>query len=226
MTEDRKKKAGGNVTKQLADASARLEPFFNQINGLTRLQRFLVVAVTMVVLCGGFFYLLYLPKMQALAQIREDTRLVEDRIVRARANLRQLKPLQEERAEKEMAFKEAMRALPERREIPMFLSSISASGRDAGLDFLLFKPESEVLREFYAEIPVSVEMVGGFHETVTFLDHLARMPRVVNVRGVEMQSQADREKGQTIRTRCQIVTYRFVEVASASGESAQRGHAQ
>ncbi|TYT76103.1 type 4a pilus biogenesis protein PilO [Desulfobotulus mexicanus] len=223
MTDDQKKKIGGGLKEQVQALSAQLEPLMAKINALTRPQRILVVAITITLLCGSFVYFVYLPKMQELTKIAEDTRRVEGRIQKARSDLRQLKPLQEQKAEKELVFKEAMRALPERREIPLFLATISAYGRDAGLEFLLFKPESEVRRDFYAEIPVSVEMVGGFHETVTFLDILARMHRVVNVRGVDLQSQADRDRGQIIRTRCQIVTYRFVEPEPESGQPAQRG---
>ena len=211
MTEDRKKAFRGVLKGQMQTLSAQLQPLFDQINALTRPQRILAVVLTLGLLCGGFFYFLYLPKVQTLTKLGEDIRRADGRIQKARTDLRQLKPLQEKKAEMDLAFKEAMRALPESRDIPMLLASISASGRDAGLDFLLFKPETVVRREFYAEIPVSVEMVGGFHETVAFLDMLARMHRVVNVRDVDMQIQRGRDGGSTLRTRCQIVTYRFVE---------------
>lgn len=211
MTKDQKKKASALFREQVAQVSAQLQPLLDQINGLTRSQRILAVVLTIGLLCGGFFYFFYMPKMQILAKLGEDIRKADGNIQAAQKELRQLKPLQEKKAEKELAFKEAMRALPESREIPMFLASISASGREAGLDFLLFKPEAEARRDFYAEIPVSVEMQGGFHETVTFLDFLARMHRVVNVRNVDMQVQRGKDGAGMLRTRCQIVTYRFVE---------------
>ena len=75
--------------------------------------------------------------------------------------------------EAEVQFKTAMKALPEKEEIPSLLTSISRSGQDVGLEFLLFEPKNEVRKEFYAEIPVAMHVIGGYHDLAIFFDKVA-----------------------------------------------------
>jgi type IV pilus assembly protein PilO len=88
------------------------------------------------------------------------------------------------------------------------LSSISQSGRDAGLDFLLFQPQAEKNKDFYAEIPVSIKITGNYHNVALFFDKVARLSRIVNIDDIKMTST----KGNAnLITSCKAVTYRFVE---------------
>jgi type IV pilus assembly protein PilO len=99
-------------------------------------------------------------------------------------------------------------ALPEKKEIPSLLTAISRAGRDVGLEFLLFQPGAEVPKEFYAEIPVSINVVGPYQNIALFFDKVARLFRVVNINDIAMGS-----KGSTrdLNTTCTAITYRFIE---------------
>jgi type IV pilus assembly protein PilO len=118
---------------------------------------------------------------------------------------------------KEMEFRKVMKALPEKKEIPSLLTSISQSGQDTGVEFALFEPKAEVAKEFYAEIPVEMEMSGGFHSTVMFFDKVTSLNRIVNIRNISMtiaQPTKDDEKAK-LKTKCQAVTYKFIEPGEA-----------
>ena len=112
--------------------------------------------------------------------------------------------------EEEVQYKTAMRALPEKEEIPSLLTSISRSGQDVGLEFLLFEPKSEVRKEFYAEIPVAMQVRGGYHDLAIFFDKVARLSRIVNIKNIEMGRAKD---SMDLNTSCTAVTYKFVEPA-------------
>ena len=71
--------------------------------------------------------------------------------------------------------------LPEKKEIPELLKSISSSGRMAGLEFLLFEPGNEIKTNHVAEIPVEVKIQGTYTDTASFFYQLSRLSRVVNV---------------------------------------------
>lgn len=201
---------------------AQLEPVIAQINELTQVQRILIVIGTLLVLGGAFFYFFYLPKVDMIQQQAGQIQRTEDRLRKARQTARNLKAVEEKKATLEMAFKKVMRALPEKKEIPGLLAGISEAGKESGLEFLLFKPENESRKEFYAEIPVSVEVVGGFHETVSFFDRLSRMSRIVNVRDVGMNAQKVKDGHVGLQTKCKVVTYRFVEPAKDDGKKKRR----
>jgi type IV pilus assembly protein PilO len=103
-----------------------------------------------------------------------------------------------------------MKALPEKEEIPSLLTSISRSGQDVGLEFLLFEPKAEARKEFYAEIPVAMQVVGGYHDLAMFFDKVARLSRIVNIKNISMGRIKD---SQRLNTSCTAVTYKFVEPA-------------
>ena len=79
---------------------------------------------------------------------------------------------------------------------------------DAGLEFLLFEPKPEVRKEFYAEIPVAINVTGGYHDMAIFLDKIARLSRIVNVKDISMGRT---KGGEDLNTSCTAVTYKFVE---------------
>jgi type IV pilus assembly protein PilO len=163
------------------------------------------------VLFGPFFYFSYQPKVNKIAELKTEQDTLETRVVRAKAKARQLKHFQDKLVKAETEFKMAVKKLPEKKEIPSLLSSISQSGRDAGLDFLLFEPRGEQTKEFYAEIPVSIIVAGNYHKTALFFDKVSRLHRIVNIDDIKMT--AAQGSGE-LRTSCTAVTYRFVEKKS------------
>jgi type IV pilus assembly protein PilO len=107
-----------------------------------------------------------------------------------------------------------MRALPEKEEIPSLLAGISEAGKDAGLEFLLFQPKGESPKEFYAEIPVDINVSGSYHQVAVFFDKVANLPRIVNIRNIKMSPKNQKGSGTNdLTTVCQAVTYKFIESA-------------
>lgn len=88
------------------------------------------------------------------------------------------------------------------------LTGISQCGQDAGLEFLTFQPQNEMVKDFYAEIPVSIKVTGGYHNVAVFFDNVSRLYRIVNMKDIEMKAE---QKANTLTTTCTAVTYRFVE---------------
>ena len=100
-----------------------------------------------------------------------------------------------------------MKSLPEKEEISSLLTGVSQSGQQSGLDFLLFQPQADVNKNFYAEIPVSIRVRGGYHNVAQFFDKVANLSRIVNIRNI----QISRDKTGALTTSCEAVTYKFIE---------------
>jgi type IV pilus assembly protein PilO len=99
-------------------------------------------------------------------------------------------------------------ALPDKRELPSLLTEISKAGSVVGLDFLLFKPEKEITEAFYKKIPVSIKVVGRYHQMTDFFFQITRLNRIVNIEDVKVAVQ---KGGLTLEMTCEAVTYMFVE---------------
>jgi type IV pilus assembly protein PilO len=107
------------------------------------------------------------------------------------------------------------------------LEAISKSGRHSGLEFLLFQPGPEILKGFYAEIPVKIDVIGGYHNLALFFDKVARLSRIVNISDLHVKG-AKGSKGAEgdLQTSCVATTFRFVEAAkttTAKGKSKKAG---
>lgn len=71
--------------------------------------------------------------------------------------------------------------LPDSTEVPSLLVDITEGGARRGLNFLVFDPQQEELGDFYAILPIRMEVTGSYHQLAGFISDLAQMPRVVTV---------------------------------------------
>ncbi|MFI5042001.1 MAG: type 4a pilus biogenesis protein PilO [Acidimicrobiales bacterium] len=101
--------------------------------------------------------------------------------------------------------------LPDQREIADLLSSIAASGRQAGLDITLFRQKPEAYHDFYAEVPVQMEMRGTYHDVVTFLDRVKRLDRIVNIADIQLKKPAVNGDRVMLEAACTATTFRFLD---------------
>ena len=196
---------------QKPDLSNLSEQFFEQIDKigkLSKLYRILLCLVIFAALIAPFFYFSFLPKLNKIDGFKKENETLELRLVRTRAKAVQLKHFQEKLKKAEMEFKIARKKLPEKKEIPSLLSNIARSGKEAGLEFILFQPQPEHNKEFYAEIPVSIMVTGNYQNVVLFYDKVARLSRIVNIDNIKMTAT---KGGNKLATSCTAVTYRFIE---------------
>ena len=202
---------GIEITMKKIELSNLSEWFFENIDKLgklSKLYRILLCLGILASLIGPFFYFSFLPKLNTIDELKKEYESLENRLVKARTKAGQLKHFQAKLKEAEIEFKIVRKKLPEKKELPSLLSSISRSGRDAGLEFILFQPQPEQDKDFYAEIPVSIMVAGSYHNVALFFDKLARLSRIVNIENIKMTTA----KGDNnLTTSCTAITYRFIE---------------
>jgi type IV pilus assembly protein PilO len=194
----------------LTGSAKGVDAFFAKIENLSKIQRILIFSFVFIAIVAIFVFVLYKPKLEKISNLNKQLKTLEQKLVVAKKNAANLKKFQKMMQEAEVQFKTAMRALPEKEEIPSLLTSISRSGQDVGLEFLLFEPKPEVRKEFYAEIPVAMKVVGGYHDLAIFFDKVSRLSRIVNIKNIKMGRE---KEGLALNTSCTAVTYKFVEPA-------------
>ncbi|MEW6672575.1 MAG: type 4a pilus biogenesis protein PilO [Thermodesulfobacteriota bacterium] len=194
--------------KKLSLPSISMEPFFEKVEKINKLQRILIYIGTFVILIGPFVYFSYLPKLKQIDLLTKESESLTVQLVSARRQADQLQAWRNKEKQAEANFSIAKRALPQTKEIPSLLASISESGQVSGLEFLLFKPQNERAKQFYAEIPVSINVTGRYHDLAAFFDKVSRLPRLVNIDNIILKAPA---KGDKLNTTCTAITYRFIE---------------
>ena len=196
--------------------SQGIDSFISKIENLSKIQRILIFSAIFILLIVIFVFMLYKPKLEKIGKLGKELDELEKKLVVAKKNAENLEKFQKMMKEAEFQFKTAMKALPEKEEIPSLLTSISRSGQDVGLEFLLFEPKTEVRKEFYAEIPVAMNIKGGYHDLAMFFDKVARLSRIVNIKNISIGRAKD---SQELSASCTAVTYKFVEPAPAKPAS-------
>jgi len=214
--------------KKLDISLNSIEPLIQKISELTKIQRIPLSCALVALIVGGFVYFLYMPNFEQISILQKEIAAQKTKLDETKKNANQYAEYQKKMEEAQAKFNIAAKALPEKDEVPSLLTSISQVGKDAGLEFLLFKPEPEVLKDFYAELPITMQLAGSYHDLGVFFDQLAGMPRIVNINRFEMNLDVNKVKGNAGETdliiSCTAETYKFVEVMPVAKKEDTKGN--
>lgn len=186
----------------------------NTIVKLPKSQKILILAGLLAIIAGLYAYLVYLPASAEIERKKAEMSRLETQVRELRTVAANIKRFQEESAKLREELELAMAQLPTSKEIPSLLANVSNLGKEAGLDFLLFRPTPEVNREFYAEIPVEIKVKGTYNEVAIFFDKVSKLPRIVNISGVSMEGAKEVLGRWEITTACTATTFKFIEKAA------------
>ncbi|MEE9422813.1 MAG: type 4a pilus biogenesis protein PilO [Gammaproteobacteria bacterium] len=123
-------------------------------------------------------------------------------------------------AEMTESFGAMLRQLPNKTEVADLLVDISQSGLASGLEFELFKPQDELPKEFYAELPISIRVKGSYHEFGAFVSSVAALPRIVTVHDINIVPGKEEESG-TLTMDLLAKTYRYMDDEEQIEETVQ-----
>jgi type IV pilus assembly protein PilO len=153
----------------------------------------------------------YGPHSEELVQLQgdlgEQQKQLETKRLRVNARSEEEKRIRDLQAD----VKRAEARLPEGREIADLLSNIAASARAVGLDLTLFRQKQENYSEFYADVPVQMEMRGTYHELALFMDRVKRLDRIVNVSDIQLRRPRVDGDVVLLDASCTATTFRFLD---------------
>ena len=168
-------------------------------------------AVVILFLMGGVIFLGYwfhtkdqLVDLDSAANKEEGLKIIFETKAKQAANLEAYEKQLEEMRE---SFGAMLRQLPNQTEVADLLVDVSQTGLASGLEFELFQPRSETPREFYAELPISIRVVGGYHEFGDFISGVAALPRIVTIHDVNISRTGSGKLGMNLTAK----TYRYIE---------------
>jgi len=187
-----------------------LSPVFEKIEKISKAQRMMIYFGAITILIGAFVYFSCLPKHKTIDKLNQNYDKLEQQLAAAKRNAMQLGKFRNNMKKAEKDYRLVMKALPETQEIPALLAGISQAGKVVGLEFLLFQPKAEIKKDFYAEIPVSIQVAGNYHNVGLFFDKVATLPRIVNIEKIKMTTL---KGGDELITSCSAVTYKFIDEA-------------
>ena len=168
----------------------------------------LVVITAIAVLAAGYFLdikgqqeTLDRSRSQEV-KLKRDFESKQSKAVNLEAYKKQMKDMEE-------SFGAMLRQLPSKTEVEHLLVDISQTGLASGIEFVLFKPESEQFTEFYAELPIKIKMTGTYHQFGSFVSGVAALPRIVTLHDIFIRS--GKKEGELLTMDLTAKTYRYLD---------------
>jgi len=150
----------------------------------------------------------------ANAESQEDSLKTE--FSQKQAKSANLESLEQQLSDMQVMLRTLLRQLPSKTEMPELLIDISQTALAAGIENELFQPGPETPKDFYAEKPITLRMVGTYHQFGTFISGVASLPRVVilTLHDVSLSPQnADKKNSASglLVLQGTVKTYRYLE---------------
>jgi len=186
---------------------------------------FFTVLLMAAVLLGGWYFFVsdQQDSLQSLAtkegQLKQEFSTKQAKAVNLEALQKQLDEMQD-------MLRQLLRQLPSKTQMPELLIDISQTAQAAGLQSDLFEPGPETPKDFYAEKPIKLRLVGTYHQFGAFISGVASLPRVVilTLHDVSLTpAQNDKSAGGRLVLQGTVKTYRYLDDdESAAASKAQK----
>ncbi|MEW6163931.1 MAG: type 4a pilus biogenesis protein PilO [Pseudomonadota bacterium] len=139
---------------------------------------------------------------------REEAKLKDDWLSKKKQAVN-LDEYRNQLAEIERSFGALLKQLPNATEMESLLVDINQSGLGRGLQFELFKPGNEAVKDFYAELPITVSVLGSYHDFGAFAGDIAKLPRIVTLNDINVMPAGKNSEKLTMTTIAK--TFRYLD---------------
>jgi type IV pilus assembly protein PilO len=157
-------------------------------------------------LLAGYWFV-WKDQMEALDQSRQEEQKLRTEFLDKKKQALNLDLYREQVKEIEQAFGALVRQLPNKSEMDALLTDINQAGLGRGLEFELFKPAPETMRDFYAELPITVRITGSYHDLGRFVSDVAMLPRIVTLNNLAISQGKD----GVLALDAVAMTYRYLD---------------
>ena len=182
----------------------------NKIEDIKMPIRLAIFFGTIVIFIVLFVWLVYLPKTESINTLQANIQNVDGQLNRAKIQRQKLpKVIRAEKEKVDLQFDAAQKLLPSDKEIPELLTKITELGTESNLDMSTFVPQTLRKKGFYAEIPISLQITGSYHDVAIFFEKIGKMDRIMNIQNVRMTPVTARSTSLNIT--CNAITYTFIQ---------------
>jgi type IV pilus assembly protein PilO len=202
---------------------------FSDIGSAPVSVRYFILGVLLVIILAIGYFLLIKAKTQQLEMVQKLELTLRAEFEQKQAKAANLEAYEAQLAEMQELLETMFRQLPSRTEMDKLLVDVSQTALGAGIDVQLFQPNIEAYHDFYAERPISVRMLGDYHQFGEFVSGVASLPRVVilTMHDISLRRANDRDLGASgndgrLILEGTVKTYRYIDEEEAA-ERAQAG---
>jgi len=200
---------------------------FNDIGSASRSVRYVILGLLLAVILAIGYYLLIKTKKEQLERVQQQELTLRADFEYKQQKAANLEAYEAQLAEMQELLETMFRQLPSKTEMDKLLVDISQTALGAGIDVQLFQPNAETMHDFYAERPISVRMLGDYHQFGEFVSGVASLPRVVilTMHDIALRRASDKDIGVSrndgrLILEGTVKTYRYIDDEEAADRAA------
>jgi type IV pilus assembly protein PilO len=151
----------------------------NNVGGWSKSVKVFFASLIVILILFLGWYLYIRDQQDELERVRQKEVALKKEFADKQAKAVNLEPYRKQLEDMKEMLQTMLRQLPSKTEMPDLLNDISDAAQGAGIETQLFQPGPEVMKDFYAEKPIQLKMLGTYHQFGTFISNVASLPRVV-----------------------------------------------
>jgi type IV pilus assembly protein PilO len=192
------------------EMSSELEGKLDQVAKLPRAARAGIVFGISLTVAALYYFVWYSGTQTQLQELRVQEAALQRKLGEVRSVASNLEAFEEEITQLEGKLARVLRQLPNKKELEVLLTDVSNLGKTVGIEIKSFRRGEEILHDFYAEVPISIELEGRFHDLAGFFALVAKLPRIVNMGSLSIRVARENETSTRLRVSGTATTFRFI----------------
>jgi type IV pilus assembly protein PilO len=194
---------------------------FNDIGSAPTSVRYIILGFLLVIILAIGYFLLIKAKTEQLESVQQREVALRVEFENKQEKAANLEAYEAQLAEMQELLETMFRQLPSKTEMDKLLVDVSQTALGAGIDVQLFQPNAETLHDFYAERPISVRMLGDYHQFGEFVSGVASLPRVVilTMHDISLRKATNQDIGGgdgRLILEGTVKTYRYIDEEEAA----------
>ena len=172
--------------------------------------RLAVVAALLVAISAGYWFLSYQPAQEQRKALVARSQELQRSLNNARSVANNVAAFEAEVAGLERDLDLALKQLPNRKQFEDLLQDISTAGKKVGVTIKSIDRNTEIRRDFYAEVPFEIELEGSYHDLARFFEMIANLPRIVNMGSLKINVVKESRQSTRLKVTGMATTFRFI----------------
>lgn len=188
---------------------------------------FLLALLFAMVVALGYF-LVWVPSLEDLDTEKTKEISLKQVFLDKKKQAINLKVYKQQMIEIETAFGALLKQLPDKSQIDGLLTDINQAGLERGLSFELFKPGDEIISEFYAEMPIAIEVIGQYKDLGAFTTSVSKLSRIVTLDDIQIEAIPKEQKQagnhiDDLLMKATARTYRYLDASEIKTDKGATG---
>lgn len=183
-----------------------------------------LLSIILIMLVGAGYWFLWQPSLEELDQARAKEAQLREVFLAKKKEAVNLPAYRQQMVDIERTFGALLRQLPNKSQMDGLLTDINQAGLERGLEFELFKPGQERAAEFYAEMPISIKVTGGYFDLGAFAVGISKLSRIVTLNDLKISPVTGKDGQLSIEAVAK--TFRYLDASEvAPKKKEKRGRA-